>query len=251
MNSKKIIYDIGSNNGDDIPYYLLKSDLVVAVEANPRLCDLIKNRFKEEINNGSLVVENCVVQINDQLDKVPFYIAKNNHVLSQYPKPSNINDYEEIYSPSKDIIKIIKDYGDPFYIKIDVEHYDQEILKKLLTSKIIPPYISSESHNIEVFSSLVILGKYNSFKLVDGASVSERYKDHEISTNSGKINYSFPHHSAGPFGNDISGPWMTAHNFFHALGIAGLGWKDIHASNIETPDANYRPQPHVNISIKI
>ena len=96
MNSKIIIYDIGSNNGDDIPYYLLKSDLVVAVEANPRLCDLIKNRFKEEINNGSLVVENCVVQINDQIDKVPFYIAKNNHVLSFISKLCcffNINNF--------------------------------------------------------------------------------------------------------------------------------------------------------------
>jgi hypothetical protein len=31
----KIIYDLGANNGDDIPYYLLKADTVVAVEANP------------------------------------------------------------------------------------------------------------------------------------------------------------------------------------------------------------------------
>ena len=54
---KKIIYDIGSNNGDDIPYYLLKSDLVVAIEANPQLCNLINQRFKSEIDEGKLVVE--------------------------------------------------------------------------------------------------------------------------------------------------------------------------------------------------
>jgi|TARA_B100000929_G_scaffold224065_1_gene180405 hypothetical protein len=134
MNSKKIIYDIGSNNGDDIPYYLLKSDLVVAVEANPRLCDLIKNRFKEEIKNGSLVVENCVVQINDQVDKVPFYIAKNNHVLSQYPKPSNINDYEEIYLPSKDIIKIIKDAELTALLTKNLKKYRPYIIKRTLQS---------------------------------------------------------------------------------------------------------------------
>ena len=46
---KKIIYDIGSNNGDDIPYYLLKSDLVIAIEANPKLCNLIEEKFKNEI----------------------------------------------------------------------------------------------------------------------------------------------------------------------------------------------------------
>jgi len=35
-NMKKIIYDLGSGNGDNIPYYLLKSDLVIAVEAIPK-----------------------------------------------------------------------------------------------------------------------------------------------------------------------------------------------------------------------
>ena len=59
--NKKIIYDFGSNNGDDISYYLLKSDLVIAVEANPVLCNHIKKRFKQQILNGNLIVENCVL----------------------------------------------------------------------------------------------------------------------------------------------------------------------------------------------
>ena len=33
---KKIIYDFGASDGKNIPYYLLKSDLIVAVEANPK-----------------------------------------------------------------------------------------------------------------------------------------------------------------------------------------------------------------------
>ena len=51
----KVIYDLGSNNGDDIPYYLLKSDVVVAVEANPILCEQIKAKFKYEIQAGRIV----------------------------------------------------------------------------------------------------------------------------------------------------------------------------------------------------
>ena len=42
---KKVIYDFGANNGVDIPYYLLKADLVIAVEANPKLCAQIQDRF--------------------------------------------------------------------------------------------------------------------------------------------------------------------------------------------------------------
>ena len=58
---KKIIYDFGANNGDNIPYYLLKSDLVIAVEANPELCNLIKNRFNKEIEDIKLIVEICIL----------------------------------------------------------------------------------------------------------------------------------------------------------------------------------------------
>jgi FkbM family methyltransferase len=249
--NKKIIYDFGSNNGDDIPYYILKSDLVIAVEANSVLCDHIKNRFKKQITNGSLIVENCVLNVGESPDQIAFYIHKTNHVLSQLPRPDNIDQFVEVTLPSKNVIELIRKYGDPYYIKIDIEHYDQIILDELFTNGIVPPYISSESHSINVFASLVALGKYNSFKLVDGSLVSNKYKEYEISTNDGSIKYSFPHHSAGPFGNDISGPWMTANNFFRVLAFAGLGWKDIHASNIEDPDPKYFPQPKFHMSINI
>ena len=247
---KKIIYDVGSNNGDDIPYYLLKSDLVIAIEANPKLCDLIKERFQNDISKEKLIVESCVVQTEKTLLEVPFYIHKKNHVLSQFPKPSNIEDFEEVKLPSKNIIDLIKKYGDPYYIKIDVEHYDNLILKELLNNKIVPPYISCESHSIDVFATLVSSQVYRSFKLVDGKTVSKKYQNHEIETLIGKTKYSFPYHSAGPFGNNISGPWLTANNFFQLLGFVGLGWKDIHATNIDEPDKNYTVSPHVNISVK-
>jgi FkbM family methyltransferase len=240
--NKKIIYDFGSNNGDDIPYYLLKSDLVVAVEANPALCSHIKSRFKEQISNGNLMVENYVLNVGDPSSDVPFYLNTKNHVLSQLPKPvHDSHDFEEVLLPSKNVIKIIQKYGEPFYIKIDIEHYDVIVLRELLINNIFAPYISCESHSINVFATLVALGKYNAFKLVDGRSVSDRYRNSEIITKNGNVKYSFPYHSAGPFGNDISGPWMTPDNFFQLLAMEGLGWKDIHASNIENADVSYVP----------
>ena len=246
---KKIIYDFGSNNGDDIPYYLLKSDLVIAVEANPILCDLIEIRFKDQISNGTLIVENCVISIGKTSEKVPFYIHKNHHVLSQFPKPVNDAQFEEVSLPSKNVIELIQKYGDPHYIKIDIEHYDEIILRELFLNNIVPPYISAESHSIDVFATLVALGKYNSFKLVDGGTVSSRYQDYDIFTTDGSVKYSFPPHSAGPFGNDISGQWMTSENFFRVLAFSGLGWKDIHASNIEIPEPSYAPQPHFTMTM--
>ena len=234
---KKIIYDFGANNGDDIPYYLLKSDVVVVVEANPSLCQLIYERFLPQIKQGRLVVENFVITSeNDGVD-VDFYIHKRNHVHSQFPKPSlkQIDNFKKVLLPSKTVKRVILDHGAPFYIKIDIEHYDSEVLRALWHENILPPYISAESHSFEVFSLLVSMG-YSGFKLVNGATVSRTYSNREIQSGHGTVVYSFPHHSAGPFGNDVDGKWMVSDDFFHLLKLEGLGWKDIHASRVEEVD---------------
>jgi len=249
---KKVIYDFGSNNGDDIPYYLKKGDMVIAVEANPVLCQNIENRFEKEIGEGRLFVENCVLTTDDSANEAYFYIHKDNHVLSQFPEPETPQDFEKILLPSQSAIQLIEKYRNPYYIKIDIEHYDQAILRTLFENDVRPPFISAESHDIEVFSLLVSLGRYNSFKLVDGISVSTKYNDHEIVVNEGTETHSFPHHSAGPFGNDISGEWMTANNFYRLLAFENLGWKDIHATNLYPPNPDSAPtmEPYVKDAIQ-
>lgn len=46
---KSIIYDLGCGDGSNIPYYLMKADQVIAIDANPHLCKIIKNKFNKEI----------------------------------------------------------------------------------------------------------------------------------------------------------------------------------------------------------
>jgi FkbM family methyltransferase len=227
---KKIIFDLGSNNGSDIPYYLKKSDLVIAVEANPALCNQIQSNFSSEIRSGRLVVENCVLTSDHSSENVPFYIHKANHVLSQFPQPgpSDIQNFLCVDLPSISVKTLVEKHGEPFYVKIDVEHYDQQILRALFSSGIYPPYISAESHSAEVFSILVSIGLYKAFKLVDGPSVSARYHNYSISVGNTKELYSFPHHSAGPFGNDVRGPWMTTDNFFSASWVS-RSWLERHS----------------------
>lgn len=237
---KKIIYDFGANNGDNIEYYLSKSDLLIAVEANPELCDLIKEKFKQEINNKRLIVENCILTSNSSETLQEFYINKENNLLSQFPRPDEkyINNFYLKRVPSKNVVNIIKEYGDPYYIKIDIEKYDHILLFELLNNKIVPNYISAEANTLDVFCSLVLLGDYKSFKLVNGEDVHIVYKKAKIQTLNGFKNYTFPKNSAGPFGNDINGPWISRDNFFYLLAKENLGWKDIHCSKIDCPEIN-------------
>jgi hypothetical protein len=236
---KKIIYDLGCNSGLNIPYYLLKSDLVVAVEANIKLCEIIKIRFKKEIINGRLVVENCVVTILPENINVDFYLHKNNDFLSQFlvPDKNILGEYSKTKLPSKNIISIINYYGHPHYIKIDLEHYDSIILKELFLKKIYPKYLSIESHTREILDIITQDSTYKSFKLVDGSQVHKKYKNCIVNN----TRYSFPKHSAGPFGNDIDGHWLEKSNFCFLLSVIGFGAKDIHGSLEDNPSKYYLP----------
>ena len=45
----KVIFDLGMNNGDDTAFYLNWGFNVVALEANPALCERAQKRFGELI----------------------------------------------------------------------------------------------------------------------------------------------------------------------------------------------------------
>jgi len=249
---RTVIYDFGSNNGDDLPYYLKKADLVVAVEANPVLCAQITTRFAHEIACGILVVVNSVLTTSDDDGDVPFFIHRTNHVLSQFPKPSDPTEFERVMLPARSVERLIAMHGAPHYVKIDIERYDEQILRALFAHNIRPPYISAESHDIGVFASLLVLGGYTAFKLVDGASVPRLYGRQRIRTRSGIEEYAFPTDSSGPFGEDIPTEWMTPNNFFQLLAQEGLGWKDVHATTEAEASATALPPflPHATRQLK-
>jgi FkbM family methyltransferase len=231
---KRIIYDFGANTGSDIPYYLKKADVVVAVEANPTLCKSIESRFNGDLSAGRLHVENCV--LTDGIEtEVDFYIDKRAHGGSRFPKPNDrdIDKFDKVKLPSLSPATLIERYGEPFYIKIDVEFYDRAILRALFLNNIYPKFISAEAHSIDIFALLVASGRYDAFKLVEGSNVAQKYNKMPFTSKDGvREVYSFPDDSAGPFGEDIHGEWMSADNFFVLLALEGLGWKDIHATNV-------------------
>ncbi|NBV49649.1 hypothetical protein EBR78_00365 [bacterium] len=190
-----------------------------------------------------MVLESCVLTNSETDGEVDFYLHRNHPVLSQFPAPDpkKQNEFEKVRLPSKSFRDIFEQYGSPFYLKLDLEHMDEVILRAVLEADIRPPFISAECHSIEVFALLVVLGQYKSFNLVDGLTVSKKYGSSQIKTTNGIVPYQFLEHSAGPFGLDIQGPWMTAENFFKYLAWEGLGWIDVHATTEIEPDPKAAP----------
>lgn len=232
----RVIYDFGMNNGDDVEYYLMTCERVVGVEANANLCEQASERFAAEIASGRLTILNVALAEAESAEPLTFYLHKTNHVLSQLPEPEADvrDDFEPVLVECRTPSSIVREFGPPLYIKVDIEHYDHNVLRELFAAGIFPPDISAESHSISVFACLVENG-YDCFALVDGKSVAEVYENATVNSLDGPARYSFPEHSAGPFGDDIKARWQDADTFFQTLALAELGWKDIHASRTSRP----------------
>ena len=150
-------------------------------------------------------------------------------------------DFTRIGIQAVSVGNLVEKHGQPYYAKIDIEGYDENILNAFATNKITPPFISAESHTIGVFALLSEKLNYNSFKLVDGRSIPINYNQSVVYSPSleKRVVYSFPHHSAGPFGEDIHGEWMDKGTLLKVLAMQGLGWKDIHASAQDKPTLRF------------
>lgn len=228
---RPLVYDVGMNNGDDVEYYLAKGLRVIGIEANEDLCRLCTSRFANDISSGNLkIIQRAVGPAEGEAN---FFINNREHVRSTLV-PQDTEDGTWSCSPIQisKLSSIIRQNGEPFYVKIDVEFMDHVILKDLSENKIIPPYISSESHVIDVFRELICMG-YEYFNLIDGASVYKKFHHHRIALiDGGTAIFDFPSHSTGPFGDDIPEPWLNQNQLLQKLMAVGLGWKDIHATTI-------------------
>ena len=232
--ARRVIFDIGANNGDDIPYYLLKSDLVVAVEANEALCAEIGTRFSDAIEAGQLQVVNSaiVAQRTRAAGPIAFYLNDSSHVRSQLDKPARdrAGDFRRVEVTTVTLAELIERFGEPWYVKIDIENHDRIILQDLLERADVPPFLSVEIHGQNVADLLLNDQRYRGFKLVEGSQVASRYREAQIVTPSGVVIHDFPQHSAGPMGDDIHGDWYDSTSMRDLILRDGPGWKDLHAS---------------------
>jgi FkbM family methyltransferase len=228
---KKIIFDLGANEGQNIEYYLTKADLVVAAEANPILAKKIRSTFNQYIEQGKLIVfNNCIVD-NKVGKLVEFYKHKTDSGSSRFSKPKRfLNDFEVIMVEPITYQEIVTQVGNPYYVKIDLEGLDYLIYNSIIESGIIPKYLSFEngtSYSKKLLTENII---FKSFNIVSFYNYAKIYSKVEGRT-------------AGPFANDIKSPWLNQSSIIELYNSMPTAWFDIHLcteqKNIETIDFNY------------
>lgn len=162
----RMIFDIGMHLGQDTAYYLHEGYRVIAVEANPLLAQKGATRFKAEIAEGRLIIEN--VGIAEAAGNAQFWICDEMSEWSSFKRESAARrgyKHHSIQVPCIRLPDLINKHGLPYYMKIDIEGHDRLCLQQLLQESS-PRYISVESYGDQAISDLATLG-YTNFKIID------------------------------------------------------------------------------------
>lgn len=243
---RDLIYDVGMHNGDDTDFYLARGFRVLAVEADPDLARAGEARFRQAVAEGRLTILN--VGISETDGHADFWICDTNREWNSFDRASAARSGSRHHSVSirtRRFSSILREYGVPHYLKIDIEGKDRQCLEELaaVVPTALPEFVSWENE-AEGFEPLEIvhgLG-YTRFKLIDQSTyeaVSKRFSltnfvdavawriirqfrlarsRHLYSwcsrfTHRGRLEARFgrrfPMGAAGVWGDDLPGRWMT------------------------------------------
>lgn len=222
--NQKLVFDIGFHVGEDAAFYLKRGFKVVAVEANPALCDAARERFASEIASGQLILVNKALAATP--GKLVFYVSEHS-VWSTCDETFAARSREAGYATrpitveATTIAHLIEEHGVPYFMKVDIEGFDMVVIEGLLKTEARPAYISLESDKDSVkglrreFDTLAQLG-YDRFKRVNQAAVPKQAPR-------GVEGYAFPPGASGNFGEDAPGRWQDAKRIFEGY---WLTWMD-------------------------
>ena len=162
------------NNGDDTAYYLSRGFDVVALDANPALCE----SAQETVSRGDRrrpPDDSSTLQSGTRPEKRHFTSTSTTIIgavsTSAGPRRED-SRYREITVRCVTLASLFEEFGAPHYLKIDVEGVDHSVLEQLRGSSLLPLYISVEDcrFGFQYLDTLAACG-YNGFKLLDQSTV--------------------------------------------------------------------------------
>jgi FkbM family methyltransferase len=253
---KDLIYDVGMHTGQDTAHYLQQGFRVLAIEADPVLVERARIKFKSAIEKTRLTILNVGIGASEGM--LPFY---RNHRLTEWSsfdkelgtRNGTTCDVIEVRATTMD--KVIKEFGTPFYLKIDIEGFDERCVEQLDANAELPAYISCEASDIRSLDLLKEKG-YTKFKIISQSNsfrplnvkqeANPLFYQGQIIKNGIKLRlqkifpFAHPYGSAGPFAENTKGSWLpykeAREQFrFFSTGkkgkpLNGVSWFDFHAT---------------------
>jgi len=226
-----LVYDVGMHTGDDSAFYLHQGHSVVAVEAVRQFVDAALLRFHKEIESRRLTVVNCAIA--EECGERPFFVSDDHPEWSSFDPSIAGRDgatYQETTVTTSGFGDIVRKWGRPHYLKVDIEGADSLCIKDLEESNL-PAYVSVESEcggseipltEAQFLGNFRLLRErgYDRFKLVNQQSLvpltrsnlknvwNPAYRALMRQKTEALNGWTFIEGSSGPWGNGILGPWM-------------------------------------------
>jgi FkbM family methyltransferase len=265
---RKLVFDVGMNNGDDTAYYLSQGYRVVGIEANPALAEQVAKRFRSAVDSGILTILNVAIAATEGV--LPFWVCEDVPEWCSFDRSiasRNGARHHEIEVQCRRFASVIAEFGVPHAIKIDIEGHDF-ICAQDLKPGLLPKYLSIELGD-KVLSNLAFFRDigFREFKLinqrhllpVERSSVGEELKwrallyvrdsrsiparvarrlggralyDAYIARLRVRDGTKFPIGSSGPIGEATPGRWQSFAEFHDTLeyfnGVRAAGKPSIH-----------------------
>jgi FkbM family methyltransferase len=214
-----LVYDIGMKTGEDSKFYLLKGFRVVAVEADRQLCDLAAECLGDFTATGQLTIVNRAIAA--QPGPVTFYRSAMHGwgtIDSQWSADNAARGIgsEPITVEAITLADLVGQYGEPHYMKIDIEGMDRAAVQSLAATAIRPKYLSMETSFARNPTLAAVQGDletlaglgYDRFKIVDQQSVPKQVPP-EPSSAGTYVPYRFEDGESGLFAEETPGDWLT------------------------------------------
>lgn len=153
---ENLIFDLGFFTGDSSDFYIKNGYKVIGVECNPKILSLVKEKYKNEISNGDLIiVEKCITDKDDNvtsfyLSKCDLWCSANKNIAERY------HESIEIKVETTTLKSLIKEYGCPVYCKIDIEGNDVLAVRSLKGLDNIPEFISVEAECLGKYETVTV-----------------------------------------------------------------------------------------------
>jgi len=212
-----LVYDVGMYKGEDSEFYLKKGFRVVAIEAVSAFAEGAAERLENYIRAGRLIILNVAVANRD--GPVTFWentalntLCTADLAFSKASDPKRRRSIEKTVR-GRSFEGILREFGVPYYLKVDIEGSDLLCLKALKQFESRPRHVSIESTKrswknlLEEFAVFKDLG-YSKFKVV--AQDSWRGQKCPFPAREGQfIDYQFADISSGLFGEEAPGTWLN------------------------------------------
>ena len=215
MSDHNLIVDVGMHRGDDTAFYLAKGFRVVAVEADPGLVELGRERFAQHLASGNLEIVHMAVA--DTTGMLLFHTSTREGWGSLDPARAGGSlgaDVRSVEVRADTFDNLMKDYPTPYFVKIDIEGADAMCVEGLCRMGDVPRFVSFEADLAEPATCTALIDRlssvgYRRFKVINQA-LNPTLVPPNPPREGTYVPAAFTHEMSGLFGLESPGEWCDA-----------------------------------------